>query len=662
MSTGSRQSRLRIMALVVLVVLATTQVAMGALTWDERNLTDRADDQDFPAIWGDTIVYEDYDTPDGEADVVMYDLVTGTESTLVAQPGAQYDPEIYGDRIVWRDRRGGPYYDVYAYDISHETEMLIAGGPLDETMPRTHGTKVVWSDSREVTATGMDIYMYDFCTGEETALVTDPGEQNYPSVWGQRVAYEDYGTPSSQSDIKLLDLVTRDTVKVTDEVSDPLFSDRDYDPRVWFNWVAWSHDTTPAASQNWDILAYNVDTEDTVEVATGPTQQVLPYIWGGLITWEGDSDETTTTNDIFAYEISSGETATVVAAPHNQWEVAHWGNKVVWADGRDGGATDIWIGISPLEGDRAAGLTRYQTAVEASKSHFSSARTVVLATGADFADALAASGLAGCLEAPLLLTLPSELHPDAKAEIERLDATEVIIVGGTGAVSAGVANALTADGLTVRRLGGLDRYETAALIARETADIMGTQFPKVAFLARGDVFADALAVSPIAYYNHFPILLTRPNSMPDSTKDVLADLRIEGGFVAGGSGAISEAVQDEFDALLTGPGGGTLSERWAGVDRYETAEMVAGAATERNLAGRGFVGLAVGDNFPDALAGGVAAGQEFGVILLTRTTTLSPNAATFLGDSGDGIGWLQAFGGTGVITDAVLQDAVAAAD
>ncbi len=58
---------------------------------------------------------------------------------------------------------------------------------------------------------------------------------------------------------------------------------------------------------------------------------------------------------------------------------------------------------------RLAGANRYRTAIEISKDHFAKADTVVLATGRTFADGLAASGLAGVFNAPLLLTDATEL-------------------------------------------------------------------------------------------------------------------------------------------------------------------------------------------------------------------------------------------------------------
>ena len=85
-------------------------------------------------------------------------------------------------------------------------------------------------------------------------------------------------------------------------------------------------------------------------------------------------------------------------------------------------------------------------------------------------DALNAGPYAGRLKAPVLLTKTKEMDAGTLAEIERLKAKEVIIIGGVNAVSEKVANQLKAKGLTVNRIFGENRYETALKVAEETGN------------------------------------------------------------------------------------------------------------------------------------------------------------------------------------------------
>ncbi|MBR7007096.1 MAG: leucine-rich repeat protein, partial [Ruminococcus sp.] len=84
---------------------------------------------------------------------------------------------------------------------------------------------------------------------------------------------------------------------------------------------------------------------------------------------------------------------------------------------------------------RLAGAGRYETAVEISKAGFpDGSDTVVLAYGLNYADALAGVSLAKAKNAPILLTNLKTLPAETLAEIKRLKAKNVIILGGTGAV------------------------------------------------------------------------------------------------------------------------------------------------------------------------------------------------------------------------------------
>jgi putative cell wall-binding protein len=86
---------------------------------------------------------------------------------------------------------------------------------------------------------------------------------------------------------------------------------------------------------------------------------------------------------------------------------------------------------------RMAGQTRYSTAVALSAASFAanSVDTVYLATGAAFPDGLSAGPVAGLRGGPLLLVPTNSLPPEVAAELQRLDPTNVVFVGGPGVIS-----------------------------------------------------------------------------------------------------------------------------------------------------------------------------------------------------------------------------------
>lgn len=96
---------------------------------------------------------------------------------------------------------------------------------------------------------------------------------------------------------------------------------------------------------------------------------------------------------------------------------------------------------------RISGNTRYETMGMVSRAAFLSAppsKAAVVASGTDFPDALAASSLAGHLNAPILLTDPKSLSNETANELNRLDANAIFVIGGNKAVSHNVENEIRA--------------------------------------------------------------------------------------------------------------------------------------------------------------------------------------------------------------------------
>lgn len=202
---------------------------------------------------------------------------------------------------------------------------------------------------------------------------------------------------------------------------------------------------------------------------------------------------------------------------------------------------------------RIAGADRYATAAAVAEAvspaqvgSIGGARTALLATGTGFADALAGSAAAAGARLPLLLTSPTGLSAALLPTLQFLGVTSVVILGGAGAVSSSVATTLTAAGVSVSRLGGADRVATATLVASWELTALGFTGTDVA-VARGDNAGsgvDALALGVLAGLDQEPLLLTAsPTSLGAALGTWLAaDTGLVGGTVAGGTGAISDAL------------------------------------------------------------------------------------------------------------------------
>lgn len=169
----------------------------------------------------------------------------------------------------------------------------------------------------------------------------------------------------------------------------------------------------------------------------------------------------------------------------------------------------------------------------------SGASAVYLATGASFADALAAGPAAASVDAPVVLVDGTQPAIDAStlALIRELGATRIVIAGGSGAVSAGIESSLRTLGFTVERYAGTDRYSTASLIA-------SAHFPNAAngFVATGTGFADALSGGAAAGALGAPLYTSTPGCVPTPAHTALRNQNPDALVLLGGFGALLPTV------------------------------------------------------------------------------------------------------------------------
>jgi len=259
---------------------------------------------------------------------------------------------------------------------------------------------------------------------------------------------------------------------------------------------------------------------------------------------------------------------------------------------------------------RYAGADRYGTSVEISRRTFPpGVDAAYVATGVNFPDALAGSAASGG-RGPILLVTKTAIPGAVITELKRLSPRRIVVLGGTGVVSAEVEAALRKQATTARQAGA-DRYTTAVDVSAKHFEKPGVP---VAYVATGEDFPDALTGGPAAAKLGGPILLTRKDKLPSATVSELRRLKPERIVVLGGTGVISEAVQSALAAHTSGE-----VTRLAGADRYQTGAAISKAVFDPGVP---MVFIATGVNFPDALAGGAAAAFEDGPVLLVAGGTI----------------------------------------
>lgn len=303
-----------------------------------------------------------------------------------------------------------------------------------------------------------------------------------------------------------------------------------------------------------------------------------------------------------------------------------YGNRNFWRFYTDWFGSPIGQLSSDVEASRVAGADRYETSTAVSQDSFpdpAAVTTVFVASGQNFPDGLAAGPAAALVDAPLLLTKKSSLPTGVRNEIQRLAPEQIVVVGGTPAVSSSVVKELEKIA-PVTRVSGADRYATSRAIARHA-------FPDGAdavFIAIGNNFPDALASSAAGGELRMPVILVRKgaSSADTATRNLIAELGATRVVAAGSSTVIKSGY---LNSLKNGTSV-TSTVRLGGPDRYATAALINDYAfPEAELSY-----MASGANFPDALSAAAVAGAQSAPLHLSPGKCLKATAVLSLTAAG----------------------------
>ena len=223
-----------------------------------------------------------------------------------------------------------------------------------------------------------------------------------------------------------------------------------------------------------------------------------------------------------------------------------------------------------IDAIRVGGLDRYLTGVAVARTLDSPGSlqregpSAIIANGEVFADALVAGPLSAKAQVPVLLTPQSELHNAVAEYLSEAGIRHVLLMGGTAALSTTVKADLDRLGISVDRMAGATRFETAT----KTAAFAARSFPGDCFegshvgLARARVPFDSFSAAPLLARLCAPLVLTDPGKIPSSTAAFLDRLRADARApvavtVFGGEAAVS---QDALDAYIGSDCGGSSTD------------------------------------------------------------------------------------------------------
>lgn len=592
------------------------------------------------------------------ADEITYylfalDLAASTVETLTTSvepyPG-DYTMDVDGDTVVFAAEPPGPHFKSYVYSMSEGTDHVLSSDDSEQFQPAVSGSTIVWRDGRNYPGAGSNYY--DIYTNREIAGAVSPVSwaSGIPDGWSaEPVTVTLDATPTAGTTVYYS--IDGDTAQV---YSDPLeFNQTGQFELTYWATSVWGTEDAHLATIKVDVSGPTLESDLSKDAYAGSATINLSALdeQSGLNAVYWSLDGSLYRQGLKVVSSSIG-THTLRA-----YAIDNVGNRSSTLENSFTILANATKDSTPIEG-----TDRYKTAIDAALeaypdgiegADYEGYKTVVVATGDNWPDALGAASLAGALGGPILLTKTGSLPAAVATEIGRLGADRAIIVGGEGAVSAGVMSAI--DGLAgiteVERIGGADRYATARNVAARAVEAQGDRYGGEAMVTTGLNFPDALAASPVAAHTGWPIYLMGRASSDIATADQMS---LDGAtghvYLLGGTGALPDSVKT---TIVTRAGvDPTDIERLDGLNRYETAARIAQTGIDdAGLAWDG-VALATGENFPDALAGGVMQGRLGSVVLLTPSNSLHASVAAKLTANKAVIDELRYLGGFGALSQA----------
>lgn len=313
-------------------------------TITEYHITKEPSDTYLPRISGSKIVWQEY--RNGNADIYISDVSDPNnpiEKQITNDVAWQGNPDIYGNIIVWDDKRINNQHDIYMADISDLNNIIetrVTTDPGKQNAPDICGNIITWEDYRNGEP---DIYIADVTDKNniiETQVTTNPEPQYAVGIDGNILVWEDkrnYGKLGRLSDVYMADISNLnniiETKLTTDEINGAY-------PQVSNNKVVW-YDFEGTGDPHWVNNVYIADISNPVsavikKITNGVFAQFDAEIDGNIVVWDDQRTgigkdniymaDVTDLNNIKETQVSNSNKA---GAP------AISGNKITWSDRRN---------------------------------------------------------------------------------------------------------------------------------------------------------------------------------------------------------------------------------------------------------------------------------------------------------------------------------------
>ncbi|MCK5019005.1 MAG: hypothetical protein KAS32_18235 [Candidatus Peribacteraceae bacterium] len=254
-----------------------------------------------PCLYEDKLVYQD--DRNGNNDIFMYDLSTGTETQITNDPLPESTPKIWGNNILFYRTSVGSI--VVDYTTAIETFIGGYSGDIYENYIVIPGTT-----------------LYDLTDNSSISIPNDAlGDVG---IYGDYVAHTDH----TINDIRLYQISTgiQSTVNTPGTIT-PFLLD------INEKYVIYSdRDTT-------DLFVYNILTQETINLPGSEYIQNDPAISGDFALW---TDLRNDSGDIYGYDLVNDVEIPICTEPGKQETPVMYGDTIAWSDLSGGVSWDIY--------------------------------------------------------------------------------------------------------------------------------------------------------------------------------------------------------------------------------------------------------------------------------------------------------------------------------
>ena len=265
-------------------------------------------------------------------------LPIGTETPITSTLNSLTSPAIYGDTIVWEDSRDPNTIQIYKYNLTTGEENPVNSSQNYQFQPAIYGNTVVWNEMSSIDYS-MKIIRYDLVTRtrDEYSSNSDGNEYNYPKISRNTTVWQEYNVTNSNWDIS----VVRNTGSQPELI---IYGDGDQKhPEIYQNYIVYENWTGIPYSSPSDIWLYNLTNNTAVPVSEVFYQETFPHIYGEKIVWEASNLSGDGTH---IHVFDKGVITRLIpqtATPFDQFHPAIYGNRVVVEDARESALHDVYV-------------------------------------------------------------------------------------------------------------------------------------------------------------------------------------------------------------------------------------------------------------------------------------------------------------------------------